>query len=100
LRGNNLEWVPFPMAVPADVFSLLHDSEFVDAHELLVITFIGSCNYMQELAFVSLVECLAFKLEHWQCATGTINRRMGTFLRVNFTRRFIGRGLYNYLTGN
>lgn len=38
------------MAVPADVFSLLHDSEFVDAHELLVITFIGSCNYMQELA--------------------------------------------------
>lgn len=88
------------MAVPADVFSLLQDSEFVEAHELLVITFIGSYNYMQELAFVSLVECLAFKLEHWRCAIGTMNHRMDTFLRVNFTRGFIGRGLYTYLTGN
>lgn len=88
------------MAVPADVFSLLQDSKFVETHELLVITFISSCNYMQGLAFVSLVECLAFKLEHWWCAIGTINHRMGTFLRVNFTQRFIGRGLYNYLTGS
>lgn len=84
LRGKNLEW-SFPMAAPADVFSLLQDLEFVEAHELLVITFIGSCNYMQELVFVSLVKCLAFKLENWRCAIGTINHRMGTFLRVNFT---------------
>lgn len=77
--------VAIPHGSASRCFSLLQDSEFVEAHELLVITFIGSCNYMQELVFVSLVKCLALNWSIERCAIGTISHRMGTFLKVNFT---------------